>query len=322
MCLDRKHSWLLTGTQSGYLALWDLRFGLLLRTWRAGNGHTAAIQSITLHATKGKGRWVIVTLDDGDGFEIWDIGTAQCVERFVFVHDLATKDALRDLRRKRAGSVATNSSRQGSHGAPAVESSAADAIEQLLQSAENGSAAGLVAKEIQHDNPAAALHGFHHRANRPSIKAILTGSDYASPAASNLASLPPLMESPADGIQGVPAPKATRDTGWIISAGEDKRLVFWDLTHIEKSSLIVGADDGEEKAVYSREKIDSMHICTETRLPSKATSSTSKRQNLTAGSQQNVLKAHQDAITALALLELPFKCVISADRSGNVKVWE
>jgi phosphoinositide-3-kinase regulatory subunit 4 len=108
----------------------------------------------------------------------------------------------------------------------------------------------------------------------------------------------------------------------MISAGEDKRLVFWDLANAEKSSLVVGAEEGEEKASYSRDKIEGTYVYAEIRSNGKGNASSSKRATLTAGSQQNLLKAHQDAITALALLDLPFRCVVSADRSGNVKIWE
>ena len=38
--------------------------------------------------------------------------------------------------------------------------------------------------------------------------------------------------------------------------------------------------------------------------------------------QQNLLKAHQDTVTALACIDSPFRGgIISGDRSGVVKVW-
>lgn len=37
---------------------------------------------------------------------------------------------------------------------------------------------------------------------------------------------------------------------------------------------------------------------------------------------QAFMRAHRDAITALAVLEVPFRCVVAGDRTGAVKVWE
>jgi phosphoinositide-3-kinase regulatory subunit 4 len=322
MCLDKKHAWLLTGTLSGFLTLWDLRFGLRLRTWKVGNEKTGGVQSCTIHSTKGRGRWVIVTLDNCEGFETWDIGTAQCVERFMLIHDLASKEVLRDLRRQRSTSTASKNSRTAGQVAQAVDDNPAQAIQTLLANAnELAEARNDTSNEPQSENPAAALHGFQHRPNRPAINTILHGLDYAhASGASALSSLPTVVEMA--GGSGQPARTRHADGGWIISAGEDRRLVFWDLSIVEKSSLIVGVEEGEDKATYGRENVEGTDIFTEIRSNGKGTANSSKRANLTAGSQQNLLRAHQDAITALALLELPFKCVVSADRSGNVKIWE
>lgn len=321
MCIDKKHAWLLTGSLSGYLTLWDLRFGLQLRTWKVGSEKTGGVQSCTIHSTKGKGRWVIVTLDNCEGFETWDIGTAQRVERFMLIHDLASKEVLRDIRRQRATSTASTNSRNTGQIARAVDETPAQAIQKLMAHAEEVKARHDTPSEPQSENPAAALHGFQHRPSRPAINTILHGLDYGHASGSSaLGSLPPVVEMSSSG--GQPTRTRHTDAGWIISAGEDRRLVFWDLSSVEKSSLIVGVEEGEDKASYGRENVEGTDIFTEIRSNGKGTTNSSKRTNLTAGSQQNLLRAHQDAITALALLDLPFRCVVSADRSGNVKVWE
>ena len=43
------------------------------------------------------------------------------------------------------------------------------------------------------------------------------------------------------------------------------------------------------------------------------------RSSLIASSQQQILCGHQEALTALAVIDLPFRCVVSGDRSGVVK---
>lgn len=40
------------------------------------------------------------------------------------------------------------------------------------------------------------------------------------------------------------------------------------------------------------------------------------------GHQRNLLRAHQDQVTAIACVDSPFRgCIISGDRSGAIKVW-
>jgi phosphoinositide-3-kinase regulatory subunit 4 len=44
--------------------------------------------------------------------------------------------------------------------------------------------------------------------------------------------------------------------------------------------------------------------------------------SLITNNQQNLLKAHQDSITALACIDSPFRGgIVSGDRAGVIKVW-
>lgn len=46
------------------------------------------------------------------------------------------------------------------------------------------------------------------------------------------------------------------------------------------------------------------------------------RSTLIASSQQRFVRAHHETITALGLLDLPFRCVITGDQAGLVRVYE
>lgn len=47
-----------------------------------------------------------------------------------------------------------------------------------------------------------------------------------------------------------------------------------------------------------------------------------QRMSLITNNQQNLLKAHQDSITALVCIDSPFRSgVVSGDRAGAIKVW-
>jgi phosphoinositide-3-kinase regulatory subunit 4 len=82
---------------------------------------------------------------------------------------------------------------------------------------------------------------------RPGVRAFLIGSDYAMqtdarPTTSN-AALGTLTGS-ADGRDG------TKDAGYLITAGEDRQLRFWDLGKISKSVIFSGRDLEDEPPTY------------------------------------------------------------------------
>jgi phosphoinositide-3-kinase regulatory subunit 4 len=41
-----------------------------------------------------------------------------------------------------------------------------------------------------------------------------------------------------------------------------------------------------------------------------------------AGPAQALMRAHTDAINALAVIESPFRAIVAGDRSGVLRVWE
>ncbi|KAH7031153.1 phosphoinositide 3-kinase regulatory subunit 4 [Microdochium trichocladiopsis] len=77
--VDRKRNWLLLGTAHGVLDLWDLRFKMRLKSW--GLPGKSPIHRLSLHPTKGRGRWVCVA--GGTGLAevtVWDLEKTQCRE--------------------------------------------------------------------------------------------------------------------------------------------------------------------------------------------------------------------------------------------------
>ena len=76
-CLDRKHNWLLLGTNHGVLSFYDLRFRLGVKSWCLP-GRTP-IYRLAVHPFKGRGRWVVISSAD---VSIWDIEKTECREVF------------------------------------------------------------------------------------------------------------------------------------------------------------------------------------------------------------------------------------------------
>ncbi|KAI1174648.1 hypothetical protein F4777DRAFT_553444 [Nemania sp. FL0916] len=93
-CVDRKRNWLLLGTSHGVLDLWDLRFKVRLKSW--GMPGMSAIYRLSLHPSKGRGKWVCVAGGTGLGeVTVWDLEKVQCREIY---RAGGVKDAPREYR--------------------------------------------------------------------------------------------------------------------------------------------------------------------------------------------------------------------------------
>lgn len=86
LCVDSENAWAATGTASGSVYLWDLRYGLLLREWSFGS----AITACQLHPSYGHRKWIIISLaaarsEENSGTTLLhtlDISAGQTTETF------------------------------------------------------------------------------------------------------------------------------------------------------------------------------------------------------------------------------------------------
>lgn len=70
---------MLLGTSHGVLDLWDLRFKVRLKAW--GVPGTPSIYRMSIHPSKGKGKWVCVAGGSAHGeVTAWDVEKTQCRE--------------------------------------------------------------------------------------------------------------------------------------------------------------------------------------------------------------------------------------------------
>lgn len=78
-CVDRKRNWLCVGTSHGIVDLWDLRFKMRLKGW--GVPGRSAIHRISIHPTKGRGKWICVSGGAEQGeITVWDLEKTTCRE--------------------------------------------------------------------------------------------------------------------------------------------------------------------------------------------------------------------------------------------------
>jgi len=269
-CLDRRRNWLCLGTSHGVLDLWDLRFKMRLKAW--GVPGKGSIYRLSVHPTKGRGKWVCVAGGTGQGeVTVWDLERTLCREIY------------------RVG---------GNKEGPK----------------------GYEAWEVDEDRPEGMLGRF--------------ATDLEPAAVSNTDRG---VRAMAIGT-GVADDERELRHAFIITAGADKKLRFWDLSRIENSTVYSGLRPDEGRPTFSASHpTPSMTLNTERwpRLVGASASSAAVAANGGTGrsgvrrhrapkstvmslEQQHLLRSHLDAVVDVAVLESPYMMTISVDRSGVV----
>lgn len=172
-----------------------------------------------------------------------------------------------------------------------------------------------------------------------------SGPNSASPA--GICALVVGYDSPDDGKDNAHGTRC----GFIVSAGCDRKIRFWDLARPEFSSIVSGLDPvSENNGLTGKPRYElsqpSPNICiTAEYLPSsnssagagssagtgagggsksgrKGASGRPPRSTVISLQQQQLLKSHLDFIQDVAVLRVPYGMVISADRAGMVYVFQ
>lgn len=328
LCVGPQKIWSVAGTTRGYLTLWDLRFGLLLRSWKVADG---PIQQLSLHPTQGKGRWIIVSaqfiFDEQKHkqptpiLQVWDLDNNKLVESFIVSNtsaEVAVDRFRAEYEQQHIGvHPAANTSPKANHGA--VDLNPSSAIEAFL--AQNTVEESVGRKIVDPEAPKYPPH-------LSTVYSFVVGSQsYDSTSSSG--ELVPMPEE-MNMKRGLSKP-----AGYIVTAGEDRMIRFWDLSAVERSSTVSGlhleadrphyrSDQSASPTLYL-EYTDKRKTGSSNRRPDLARNdpvSTPHRSNVVAGYQQSVLQNHLDAVTAVAVIDIPFRCIVSADKMGKIHVYE
>ncbi|KAF7319485.1 hypothetical protein HMN09_00287300 [Mycena chlorophos] len=312
LCIDRKRSWIVVGTSTGVLTLWDRRFGLLLKSWHVGiasTGRFVRIHQCVVHPSKGRGKWVMVTVE-GSGskpadrtithlVEVWDIEKAVLVETFVA---------------RQTGETETEPLPEpGELMGVDADMSPAAAIAALVHSRQSAAPVEAGKRTSQSTFQDELLPP-----PSPDIRALVVGVDFGGHVGVHRSDL----AEGADGVHG------HGRRGFMVSGSEDRRLRLWDLSKPERTSVLSGLDSEAERPTYSLLSASTGTAATYVETWPDATTAASQsnrpaqRMSLITHTQQNLLKAHQDVITALACIDSPFRGgIVSGDRAGVIKVW-
>ncbi|KAF9254440.1 hypothetical protein L218DRAFT_1082334 [Marasmius fiardii PR-910] len=308
MCLDRKRSWILVGTSTGVLSLWDRRFGLLLKTWHVGvasTGWSVRCHQCVVHPSRGRGKWVMVTVEASKKainhsssilVEVWDIEKSILVETFVARRPSSTgSDSVVNEPHELTGvDAATNSSL------------AIDALVRSRQAGEEADKRTLSSPSQLVSSPS------------PDVRAIAVGVEFGGHSfvrRSDFAEFSMDSTSPRNAWKG-----------FMVTGSDDRKIRLWDLSKIERSTVLCGPDTEHERPSYSSVTADTASMYIET-WPATGSSGQSnrpqQRMSLITHTQQNLLRSHQDVITALVCIDSPIRCgIVSGDRAGVIKVWK
>ena len=150
------------------------------------------------------------------------------------------------------------------------------------------------------------------------------------------------FDSPEDGKD-----QSTR-CGFIVSAGSDRKIRFWDLARPELSTIVSGLDLVSEGGVTGKPRYELSQpgpslLITAEHLPSASGSTTGSgaagaaagtkggkkgasgrppRRTVISLQQQQLLKSHLDFIQDVAVLKVPYGMVVSVDRAGMIYVFQ
>lgn len=142
-------------------------------------------------------------------------------------------------------------------------------------------------------------------------------------------------------VAGSESQEDGRDTkyGFLVTGGSDRRIRFWDLAHVENSTVVSGLDVEETKPTFlSSHPTATLTVNTEKvarNTPTAPNAGVGKTGGGTTGvagrtprstvmslAQQQLLKSHLDSVTDVALLESPYGMTVSVDRSGCIYVFQ
>lgn len=138
------------------------------------------------------------------------------------------------------------------------------------------------------------------------------------------------------GTHGDPNSSDARNP-FLVSAGPDWRIRFWDHNHPERSVVVSGLGHDDVFPTYMSQDSYGIKIMSEIlgttgdRSAKQSGTDTSAstpfkrnrntRSTVVSMQQQSLLKGHKDMITDIAMLDVPYGMIVSVDRAGLVYVF-
>ena len=241
LCLDRKRTWLICGTSTGVLSLWDIRFGILIKSWKVGvplKGKFGRVHQCVVHPTKGKGKWVVVAVETHKAssdahtpshalLEVWDIESTTLVESFTSRTVVSAADAVEEPKEV---------------GVDEAEMSPAAAIAALVRARQENASSDASARGRTGFVGADALRQEAPLSPFPDVRAMVAGAEFGGHTV--------IHRSHIGDADGKASSRSSSGKGFIVSGSEDCKLRFWDLGRPERSVILSGIETEGDRPAY------------------------------------------------------------------------
>lgn len=241
LCVDRKRSWIVVGTSTGVLTLWDRRFGLLLKSWHVGvasTGRSVRIHQCVVHPSKGRGKWVMVSVEASrratdrsftNLVEVWDIEKSALMETFI----------------TRIGNASEPVPEPYELTGVDADTSPSAAIAALVRSRQPGtdhSERGPRLSSPRISSRSTSSQDEFLPTPAPDVRALVVGLDFGGH--SNI--------HRSETSMGTDSNNVTRSTGrgFMVSGSEDRKIRLWDLNKLERTTVLSGLETEMEKPSY------------------------------------------------------------------------
>jgi phosphoinositide-3-kinase regulatory subunit 4 len=215
VCVDRKRTWAAVTTSHGCICIFDLRFGLLLRTVSA----EGFITTSNIHPTEGHDRWLMVGVDLSRA--TLSASAASVPERvFIQTFDVSTGELVQVVG---AGDIG---SRQHHAGGAHPPSRPADAI------------ANLIAEEAARTADEAVVRSEDGQERHEAVQSAIVTTLFPAPLLGGMDEIK--VQHPVEG--------AMAGASWLVTGGEDRLVRAWQLNDFRESYVLTGASRGSEVA--------------------------------------------------------------------------
>jgi phosphoinositide-3-kinase, regulatory subunit 4 len=306
-CLDRKHNWLLLGTDRGVLSLFDLRFHLHVKAWTFPAG--APIHRLSVHPFKGRGRYICMAGGTGHpDISVWDLEKMECKEIFRATEPVVSTAALSSA------------------------SSAAAAAKDLTRPFNpisipltSSNSSTTITSPISIPAPSTSSDPLSSISHQSSFNAFVIASD--------------TLSSTSD--------RDSARYGFLLTTGPDRKVRFWDGARPEASVVLSGLTADESQPRFSvLHPTPGLSMVVERGEGRSTRKDKGQQQGQTtkdverdkkresrvvsmAREQRALLRGHLDAVLDVAVLETDAAAagdkgclVVSVDRKGVIYVFQ
>lgn len=235
--VDLRYNWFVTGTSEGILTLWDLRYQIAVRQW-SGQGRVLLIQG---HPGNISGNWIVVSYGSRRS-EASDSDSS--IGPILFVYDVATSNIAQVVAVSQDGDASLSALRQ-------VTTSA----QSPLRDDGKASASKIQSIAEREDDVTSELDPFTQEAasgkDRPHRDILAVHCIQCSRTNSSLETGLRTVHEAAGTSQGKFVDEYTghtmRQAALMITAGEDRIVRLWNMSHINASTVISGSGKDAEK---------------------------------------------------------------------------